>query len=308
MPIISVIIPVYNIEAYLKKCIDCVLEQTLRDIEIILVDDGSTDGSGVICDEYSQIDDRIKVIHKVNQGLSCARNDGIKVSSAPYIMFVDGDDWVEPEFCILPYLAARENDADLVYFTYNTTGKNCKTKKMDPKLQPGIVSEKEALMFNVCFTSAVWLGLYNRNLFSDIWFPSGKYYEDMGVSHRLIHAAERICYIDAHLYNYRTNRENSILTTSASRNHSDKSEMNIRRIKDLHSWGYDDFARMLAFSELIQYGSQREEQKYLVSIVRGMKGNTPKVFKKKWKVLYLSFLVSPKLFDAICLVMGKRLK
>ncbi len=95
----SVIIPVYNVQNYLRTCIDSVINQSLREIEIILVDDGSTDNSGQICDEYSAKDNRIKVIHECNKGLSCARNKGIAFSTAPFIMFVDSDDWVEPKFC-----------------------------------------------------------------------------------------------------------------------------------------------------------------------------------------------------------------
>lgn len=102
MPKVSVIVPVYNVEPYLRQCLDSIVSQTLKDIEIILIDDGSTDGSGEICDEYKREDHRIRVIHKVNEGLSAARNDGIDASTAPYIMFVDGDDWVEPEFCETP--------------------------------------------------------------------------------------------------------------------------------------------------------------------------------------------------------------
>ena len=105
---ISIIVPVYNVEPYLPKCIDSLISQTMEEIEIILVDDGSTDRSGKICDAYAEADDRIRVIHTQNHGLSCARNEGIDASTATYIMFVDGDDWVERRFCEIPYLRIKQ--------------------------------------------------------------------------------------------------------------------------------------------------------------------------------------------------------
>ena len=116
MPKVSVIIPVYNVESYLRKCVDSIIGQTLINIEIILVDDGSTDRSGSICDEYRRQDGRIQVIHKANGGLSSARNVGIDAASAPYIMFLDSDDWAEPGFCEIPYDAAVDTNSDLVIF------------------------------------------------------------------------------------------------------------------------------------------------------------------------------------------------
>ena len=109
MPKVSVIVPIYKVKPFLRQCIDSIINQTLKDIEIILVDDGSVDGEAEICDEYAIHDKRIKVIHKNNEGLSAARNDGLDQATAPYIMFVDSDDWVEPEFCELPYTAGEKH-------------------------------------------------------------------------------------------------------------------------------------------------------------------------------------------------------
>ena len=92
---VSVIVPVYNIEPYLRKCLDSVLGQTYRNLEILVIDDGSTDASGTICDEYKSSDSRIRVLHQINKGLSEARNSGIDIATGDYILFVDGDDWIE---------------------------------------------------------------------------------------------------------------------------------------------------------------------------------------------------------------------
>ena len=128
MPQISVVVPVYNIEKYIHKCIESLIHQSMKDIEIILVDDGSFDKTGEICDSYAKCDNRIIVIHKSNEGLSSARNVGIEASNSDYIMFVDGDDWVEANFCELPYNYAKNKNVDLVLFAHNRVNENGKKK------------------------------------------------------------------------------------------------------------------------------------------------------------------------------------
>ena len=117
-PIISVIIPIYNVEEFLPKCIDSVLNQTLKNVEIILVDDGSTDNSSIICDEYALLDNRITVIHKKNEGLSASRNIGIDVAKGNYLAFVDSDDWIEESMFEIMYNTIVTNDADMVVCNY----------------------------------------------------------------------------------------------------------------------------------------------------------------------------------------------
>lgn len=117
MPKVSVIVPVYNVEKYIHKCVDSLVNQTLKDIEIILVDDGSPDNCGKICDEYAKKDTRIKVIHKKNAGVSAARNDGIDNSKSDYVMFVDSDDWCNPNMCEIAYNTVMDTKADISIFT-----------------------------------------------------------------------------------------------------------------------------------------------------------------------------------------------
>ena len=111
---VSIIIPIFNTETFLKRCVSSVIDQTLKDIEIILVDDGSTDNSGNICDEFAQKDSRVKVIHKKNEGVGIARNSGINIAKGGYIGFVDSDDWVDADMYETLYNAAKENGADIV--------------------------------------------------------------------------------------------------------------------------------------------------------------------------------------------------
>lgn len=114
-PFISIIVPVYNVEKYLHKCIDSILNQTFSNFELLLIDDGSLDNSGKICDEYANIDKRIKVYHKKNEGVSTARNLGLKIASGEWVSFIDSDDWIEPNYC--SELISHTNNSDLVYFT-----------------------------------------------------------------------------------------------------------------------------------------------------------------------------------------------
>lgn len=303
---ISVIVPVYNVVSYLSQCLESIIRQTLKDIEIILVDDGSTDGSGQICDEYALRDERIIVFHKQNEGLSSARNDGLDAATSDYIMFVDSDDWVESHFCEKAYMASIDYNADLVLFNYVKIYNNGTIVKNRPDIHPGLVTEFEALLFNLHYTPAVWLGLYRRELFDNVRFPIGKYHEDTGTSHRLLHEAKKIVYVDDALYNYRANRPGSIMTVKATREHHDLIEMRIIRIIDLWNWGYKELAQECAFPMLIQYGC-RHDQRSLLYFVKEMKGHYPNDFSWKRKMLMKVFWCSTVLFNVICIITRKRI-
>lgn len=305
---LSVIIPVYNVGPYLRQCIDSVIGQTLSEIEIILIDDGSLDESGRICDEYAATDQRIKVIHKKNQGLACARNDGIDASTAPYVMFVDGDDWVEPDFCRRPYEEAVENDADMVLFTFSRICNNGRALNTDTKAAAGLLSEADAIRFNVCIWDAAWVGLYRRDLFNQVRYPDGRYYEDTGTSHRLIHEAKRIVLINESLYNYRVQRPGSIITDPKTREHPDRRAMWESRVADLRSWGYEEYAQLDAFRMLVRYGWRKQEQKVFVDVVDEMSGQIPSCFSRKQSMMLQIYRISPILFDGICILMRKRQK
>lgn len=303
---ISVVVPIYNVAPYLPQCINSIISQTLQDIEIILVDDGSTDGGGDICDEYAQKDDRIKVIHKENEGLSAARNDGIALSTAPYIMFVDADDWVDPEFCEKPYETAIKTDADLVLFHSKSIQNDGRIICLKTDLPAGRLNERQALYFNVRYGENAWLGLYKRELFDDIRYPVGKYFEDSATSHRLIHAAKKTFLIDELLYNYRAFRPGSITAEPATKNHPDIQEMFFLKVKDLINWGYEEFAQYESFRLVEKYGQKRDDQKPFVEIVQKI-DRIPDCFTLKQKLMLHIFRFSPPLFDLICKVTGKRL-
>lgn len=205
-PLISVIVPVYNVEAWLPRCVDSILSQTYEKLEILLVDDGSTDDSGLICEEYAKKDTRIRVIHKENGGLSSARNAGLDAASGEYIGFVDSDDWIEPEMYAEMLALMEQNHAQLVcagrYDVDGGTGE--KTVGLCPKRQEQVSGEELAgriFLWDHCDSSACDK-LYRRELFDGIRYPEGKTCEDIPVTYRLALKAQRAVLCNKPFYNY----------------------------------------------------------------------------------------------------------
>ena len=202
---ISVIVPVYNIAPYVAKCIESLLEQTFSGIEIILVDDGSTDGSGRICDEYRQKDSRIHVIHKENGGISSARNAGIAAASGKYIGFVDGDDWVSGEMYQELYDLAESEKAQIVSCRYREVYGEDDGVAAGGERTFSSLSQKTALkrFFLRQISESVWDKLFLRSMFSDIRFPEGEINEDTCVVVRLLMQSRKVVFLDRELYFYR---------------------------------------------------------------------------------------------------------
>ena len=224
-PQISVIVPIYNVEKYIRKCLDSLKNQTMKEIEVICIDDGSTDNSGRIADEY-KTDSRFRVIHTENRGLSAARNRGIDEAEADWIMFVDSDDWVEPGFCERPYKTAIEKDAELVIFQAERLGK----KKKSPV---GILDLETAIKYGDSFA---WNKLYKQSLFTDIRYPEGRVYEDLAITHKLERKVGRIVLLPDVLY-HQTFRKDSITQCISAENKRDGFQSAIERANDLKEYG-----------------------------------------------------------------------
>ena len=195
--LVSLIIPVFKVCDYLPRLLETVLSQTHREIEVILVDDGSPDSSGEICDEYAGLDSRIKVIHKSNSGVADARNVGIDASSGDYIALIDGDDYLADDYIEYLLLLCTDNDADLscCAWTMDIDGKlsKCSYRKREPGLYKGKHKAMEALMTTRLLSSSVWGKMFKRTLFDNIRFPVGsKYYEDDATIYRLVAAADSV--------------------------------------------------------------------------------------------------------------------
>lgn len=214
-PTISVIIPVYNVEAYLKKCVDSVLAQTYRSIEVILVDDGSPDRCGAMCDDYARENPHVRVIHKKNGGLSAARNAGLDAASGQYIAFVDSDDYVAPEMLERLREAAVKTQAELVICDccmVNETGE----EEVLPPLSAGVYTPRqavEAMEADPFYWRHVtaWNRLYKKELFDTIRFPVGRLHEDEFTVLSFYERCKRIVVIPDRLYYY-LQRDGSIMT------------------------------------------------------------------------------------------------
>lgn len=209
MPIISVIVPVYNVEPYLNRCVDSILEQTFTDFELILVDDGSPDHCPIICDRYAEKDKRVHVIHQENNGLSSARNTGIDWvfanSDSQWISFVDSDDWVHPEYLERLLNAAVENDVAVSICSYaETEGENpvINTAKLFPKVW---TPDNYFVEHNVNAVVA-WGKIYQKKCFEKIRYPKGKIHEDEFITHQILFKFEKIAVIEAPLYAYYRNK------------------------------------------------------------------------------------------------------
>lgn len=207
-PKISVIIPVYNVEKYLYRCVDSVLLQTYKNLEIFLVDDGSPDNCGKICDEYADKDSRIKVIHKENGGLSDARNTAMKVMTGEYVTFVDSDDWVSPYYVENLYLAIEQSGADMSVSWYEDVWTDDKFNIHKPKQGCigllTLTSEDclERMLYQNKVETMACAKLYKIELITGITFPVGKLYEDLATTYKIIDRSNKIALISNIDYYY----------------------------------------------------------------------------------------------------------
>ena len=204
---ISVIVPVYNVEPYLRKCLDSIINQTYRDLEILVVDDGSTDGSGKICDEYVKQDERIQVFHTENKGLSPARNLGLDKATGDWIGFVDSDDWIEPDMYESLLKRAEETGADVVECGYCSDYMTVSIRCIAFQGTASGAEALEALIRNEILTQ-VWNKIWSHHLFTGIRFPEGRSFEDVATTYKLIQDA-MITGIPGNFYHWRQ-RKSSI--------------------------------------------------------------------------------------------------
>lgn len=214
-PLLSIIVAVYNIEEYVEKCVNSLLQQTYSNLEIILVDDGSKDSSGQICEKLATQDERVIVIHQTNGGLSAARNTGIGVAKGDYLAFVDGDDWVDTNMYELMMNAAVQFNAELVACRYRciyadqvidrTTNRVLLFEGTE--MLKSYLEEKDDCVIQ----HAAWNKLYKSSLVGDDRFPVGKLYEDVVFSSKMLSQITHGVYLDCAKYNYVINRPGSIM-------------------------------------------------------------------------------------------------
>lgn len=229
--LVSVIVPIYKVEKYLKKCVDSILNQTYTNLEIILVDDGSPDNCPKICDEYAKQDDRIKVIHKENGGLSDARNAGIKIATGDYVSFIDSDDYISCDFIETLYTTMKGENSDIV---------ECEIVKFEEKTDPvfehqncetiSFTTEKglSMLMEESQFHQYVWNKLYKSEYAFKVPFAKGKINEDEFWTYKVFGQANRVTKINKPMYFY-LQRSGSIMGESFNLHRLDALEAKVER-------------------------------------------------------------------------------
>lgn len=213
---ISIIVPIYNVEQYLKKCIESIINQTYKNIEIILINDGSKDNSGKIADEYSKNDDRIIVMHKENGGLSDARNCALDIATGDYITFVDSDDYIDIKFCKILHDVIVSKNADMVICEMQHVYKDEDELQNSDKINIEEYSGDEAIIkYSDTDNVVACAKLYKSELFCNLRYELGKIHEDEFMFHKIFYKCKKIIHIDSKLYAYRQ-RENSITKAAYS--------------------------------------------------------------------------------------------
>lgn len=218
-PLVSVIVPVYNVQAYVRQCLQSVADQTYTNCQVLVVDDGSTDESGAICDEFASRYSHFTVFHTANGGLSAARNYGIDRATGSYLLFVDSDDWIEPNTVETLVRAVLQTNADVV------TCRRCLEYVDQIKIQPHgvetmtVLQGADILHAYICedaISNSAWGKLYNAQLFTSLRYPVGVVYEDLRTTWRVLDKAKRATLLPDLLFHYRIRRTSIVNTYSVS--------------------------------------------------------------------------------------------
>ncbi len=250
--LVSMIVPIYKVEKYLGQCIESLLAQTYRNLQIILVDDGSPDRSGEICEEYARKDDRILVIHKENGGLSDARNAGIEKAAGEWLCFIDSDDYIAPDMVERLYRLVKEHRAKLAWcavkeveeeaeYPYTMLGED--GEKEEITVYTPVEAEKQFYTMNKQQCLITCNKLFHRNLYETIRFPKGKLYEDGYTFYRTIYIAEKVVTTSRPLYYYRQ-RKGSIMADHSDRIYLPSLEAGKERLDFYRRHGEKELVRL----------------------------------------------------------------
>lgn len=306
--LISVIVPVFKVEAFLPRCVESILNQTYRNIEIILVDDGSPDECPKICDDYAKKDKRIQVIHKKNGGLSDARNAGINAANGAHICFVDSDDYIQPTMVEHLALAVENTGAKLAIANLKAVDE--KENRIFPveqsPIQDGLFSAQELLpkLYQELgwYYIVAWNKLYHRSLFEQIRFPVGKIHEDEYVIAQILWKAQNIACINSEEYVYTSQRKGSIMDSRQVQSHCDWLEALYQRFvfckKEIFLVEFTAETRAVYFRELNNLFIKPELSKHATTEQRKKAKKQYALMCGKTKteqVNWLLFQINPKL-------------
>ncbi len=289
---ISVIVPVYNVEPYLPGCLDSILSQTYRDLEILLIDDGSTDRGGTICDEYAAKDPRIRVFHTENRGLSAARNRGLDEAKGEYVGFVDSDDRIEPDMYEYLLEAAERTGADVVECgAFKEFPERTAERKRESREMSG--PEAVLALLQGELADGVWDKLYRRRCFDRIRFPEGRVFEEVATTWRVFATVERVCSIPEAKYHW-LQREGSLSCPRNMRSLAGYWRSHYERYESLRAWPDENTARAArrwcarAAGRMWAHwcdcsGEERESHRDLIREIHGFaKGQIPLFGERDW--------------------------
>lgn len=283
-PLISIIIPVYNVEQYLDYCMESVLVQDYKNLEIILIDDGSTDSSGNMCDEYAKNDSRVKVIHKKNGGLSSARNIGIEVMTGKYLTFVDSDDYIRIDYVSRMYKYILEDDTDLVVCSYKKILGEESYRNISNRRTQHYVYDAEMVRYKMIARQIPMYAhgkLYRARLIGWLNFPEGRLYEDVPTIWNVVKHIEKVTYATDELYFYRQ-RVDSIVNGKYKHRRMDQvyfAEQIYDEVKNVQELKYAAGTKCF-FSAVDNYALVSEkfpdDKKYLENVIRRFRGEVVK--------------------------------
>ena len=311
-PDISVIVPVYNVELYLPRCLDSLCAQDFQNVEFLLVDDGSSDNCGTICERYAQMDSRIQVFHKKNGGLSSARNYALDRATGRYVMFVDSDDWVTPDFCSTALKVAEQKKADVVMFAFQEINEKQNILKKRPFPNEGYKNQEEAVDLILGHVGdMVWNKFYKKELFQNIRFPEGRLFEDIAVTYQLIYKADVIYCLDHILYYYLI-RNSSISHDRNVSSTRDYFDMRKLQFEDLKRYGFPETKRKFYLQDMAMHhaitmnSDPYDKMSVWAHQVLQSMNKAPAGFSWKRKIMFRVYKFSPRLFDLCCVIWRKR--
>lgn len=283
-PLVTVIVPVYKVEPYLRRCLDSIVNQTYKNLEIILIDDGSPDNCGVICDEYAENDKRIKVIHKENGGLSSARNVGLDIFKGEYVSFVDSDDVVSLDMIEYLYDLLSDNNAEISVCLHEIVRDNHRWISFK-NVNNQTVTPKECikkLLYNDGVDTSAWAKLYKASLFNNVRYPQGKLFEDIATTYKVFFNANRIALGNEAKYSYIL-RNSSIVGSSFNEKKLDLLEMTDEMGRNVLNV-YPDLSKAVLrrrvyarFSTLNQLAGCVDRKKEKDCIIKFIKDNTREI-------------------------------
>ena len=310
-PLVSIVVPVYRAELYIRRCVDSVVGQTYKNIEVILVDDGSPDQSGEICDEYALVDNRVQVIHQENSGVSAARNSGLGRASGRYVMFVDSDDYIDLELVEALVVRAEELQAEIIFFDHCEVTEKGEKPFFSDWYEGITADELKRRVVRDTIYNAPWGKLFKKELWEGVEFPKGMLYEDLYIMPSVVIKANRLEYFKLPRVGYYYNRQNVDSITAAAR---DRGALNRyfralaveehRRVAEQMQWpDILRWAKAKAVQEMIRalYADSRvpelsEEQLRYVFCYLGSYKKSPEGLSVKYRVLFWSVFSFPWIY------------